>query len=255
MGLTINSQFLTRAHQIDSAKPTLWSKADLHLHTSYSDGYMTPVETIEIIAACADLNVVAITDHDTTEGAFIARDYAGRCHPQLDVIIGQEVTTGEGDVVGLFLQSTLPYFETAAEAIEAIHQQGGLAVGVHPFVFGWGMKSVGRAILHLPFDAVETRHGCPLHSPLNLWAGLVNYFGQGLPVLGNSDSHVPYTAGQAFTWFPGRNSADLYRAIVLNQVRPGGTTWKIIDMLRTLRFIREYRRSTHLPEPELQSIS
>lgn len=255
MGLTIKTQFLTGDHQIAPVKRTLWSKADLHLHTTYSDGYMDPVETIKLIASAATLNVVAITDHDTTEGAFIARDYAGHCHPEIDVIIGQEVTTGEGDVVGLFLQSTLPQFDTATEAIEAIHHQGGLAVAVHPFVFGWGIESVGRAILHLPFDAVEGRHGCPLHSPLNLWANLVNYFGQRLPVLGNSDSHVPFTAGQAFTWFPGQTSADLYRAIILNRVRPGGTTWKINDMLRTLHFIREHRRSTHIPHPELQSIS
>jgi hypothetical protein len=221
-------------------KPALWSKADLHLHTTCSDGYMTPAETIEIIARAASVTLIAITDHDTTDGAFLACDYARRHYPWLEVIIGQEVTTAEGDVLGLFLQRSLPRFETAAAAIRAIHQQGGLAVAVHPFVVWCEMESVGRAILRLPFDAVEVRHGCPLSIPANLWAGLVNRFGQRLPALGNSDSHLPFSTGQAFTWFPGTTGADLRRAIETNMVKPGGTTWKVGSLLRKLLYF--YRR-------------
>ncbi|MBN1992513.1 MAG: PHP domain-containing protein [Anaerolineae bacterium] len=217
-----------------------WGKADLHLHTTYSDGYLSPPETIDFIAENTSVNVIAITDHDTTEGAFIARDYARRYHPDLEVIIGQEVTTGNGDVLGLFLHATLPKQATAAEAVNAIHQQGGLAIAPHPFVYGWEMESVGNAIRHLPFDGVEVRHGCPLSLPGNVWAGFVNrWLGQRLPRLGASDSHIPYTTGQAFTWFPGRTGADLRRAIEEDMVRPGGTMWKITSMLCTLPVLQE----------------
>src|SRR5262245_58029039 len=154
---------------------------------------MSPAETVAMIATRTAMDVVAITDHDTTEGAFIALDYARQHYPDLDIIIGQEVTTGEGDVVGLFLRSTLPKFRTALEAIQAIHQQGGLAIAVHPFVYGWDLESVGKAILRLPFDAVEVRHGCPLSIPGNIWAKWMNWFGQQLPPLGNSDSHLAFT--------------------------------------------------------------
>ena len=64
------------------------------------------------------------TDHDTAEGALVARSYAQRNALSLDVIVGQEVSTGEGDVVGLFLSATLPAYDTAAEAIDAIRAQG-----------------------------------------------------------------------------------------------------------------------------------
>lgn len=226
-------------------KPAVWSKADLHIHTTFSDGYMTPSETIDIIARAARVKVVAITDHDTTTGAAIARDYARQKYPHLEVIVGQEITTGQGDVVGLFLQTDLPYFATALEAIEAVHRQGGLAVAVHPFTFSGGMESVHNAIRRLPFDAVETRHGCPLSIPGNIWATLVNRFGQRLPALGNSDSHIPYTVGQAFTWFPGASAADLYVAIQTNSVRPGGTTWKIGSMLRKLPILFNRAETRH----------
>jgi hypothetical protein len=238
--------FLKRGRQLDKA---VWSKADLHLHTSYSDGYMSPIETMDIIAKSKAVDVIAITDHDTAEGAFITQEYARRRYPGLEVIIGQEVTTGQGDVVGLYLHSSLPRFETAAAAIEAIHQQGGLAVAVHPFTFGWEMESVHDAIRHLPFDAVEVRHGCPISIPGNLWTALVNRFGQRLPALGNSDSHIPYSIGQAFTWFPGRTSADLRRAIETNTVRPGGTTWTLVTMLRKVWFLHGRRRFHYPTEP------
>jgi predicted metal-dependent phosphoesterase TrpH len=256
MGSTANLEALPHRDHATTKALTMWSKADLHLHTTYSDGYMTPTKTIDIIACSSpSIKTVAITDHDTIDGALIADEYARHHYPNLEVIIGQEVTTGEGDVLGLFLQATLPKFQTAAEAIGAIHRQGGLAVAAHPYVFGWGMESVGRAILRLPFDAVEVRHGCPLHIPQNLWAGLVNRFGQQLPALGSSDSHIPYTTGQAFTWFPGTTKADLYEAIVHHRVCPGGTTWKIVDMLRALRFLRTYRQMNRTSEPELRPSS
>ena len=197
--------------QRQANSPT-WSKADLHLHTTYSDGFLSPQKTVALIARRTELSVIAITDHDTAAGAFVARDYAQLHQPQLDVIIGQEVTTGDGDVLGLFLNSTIAYCSTAAAAIEAIHAQGGLAVAAHPFVRHFGLASVGNLIRTLPFDAVEVRHGVPFSLLQNWQAGRINAAAQRLPALGSSDSHIPYTAGEAFTWFPGHSAADLRRA-------------------------------------------
>lgn len=233
-------------------KAAVWHKADLHLHTTYSDGLMTSEETVDIIAQHTFLRVIGITDHDTTEGAFVAREYAQQRRSGIEVVIGQEVTTGDGDVIGLYLQSTLPKFATAAEAIEAIHRQGGLAVAVHPFTFGWGMESIQLAFLRLPFDAVEVRHGCPVSLVGNLCTTLLNRFGPRLPELGGSDSHIPYTAGQAFTWFPGSSSSDLRRAIETHTVRAGGTTWKLVSLWRTLLVIAERGWPHCTSNPELQ---
>ncbi len=229
-----------------------WGKADLHLHTTYSDGIMTPEETVDLIAKSKVVDVIAITDHDTAEGAFVAQEHARKHHPQLDVIIGQEVSTGDGDVLGIFIQNTLPVYKTAVEAIEAIHDQGGLAIAAHPFVFGWGLHSVGNAIRTLPFDAVETRHGCPINIPGNIRAGWVNQRAQQLPSVGSSDSHIPHTTGQAFSWFPGSIGADLRRAIEENTIRPGGTTWKISSLLRTLPVLFERGWTAYPGTPELK---
>ena len=229
----------------------MYSKADTHIHTTASDGMMSPEATVDYIARETDLRVVAITDHDTADGAFIARCYAHRNMLPVEVIIGQEVTTSEGDVVGLFLTSTLPTYETAAEAINAIHAQGGLAVAVHPFS-RWAtlnnMKGVGSKIFELPFDAVEARNGFPanfLSNSLSSW--LNRMVGQGLPELGGSDSHAPYTAGQAWTGFPGQSAIDLRRAIECGSVRARGPLWTPPNLIRLTRLLIK-RRGLHQPE-------
>lgn len=216
----------------------MYSKADTHMHTTYSDGFMSPEETVEIIANQTDLRVIAITDHATAEGAFVAQAYTRRRGLPLEVIIGQEFSTLDGDVVGLFLKSTLPEFKTAAQAIAAIHAQGGLAVAVHPFS-RWStlnnMCGLGTKIFELPLDAVEVHNGFPsnlLSNPTSAW--LNRHKGQNLAELGGSDSHAPFTAGQGFTWFAGRTADDLRWAIESGATCAAGSLWTPASVARML---------------------
>lgn len=225
-----------------STFPKEWNKADLHLHTNYSDGMMSPEETLVTIALETDLRTIAITDHDTAEGALVARSFARRRGLELEVVVGQEITTGQGDVLALFIDESLPRFSTAAEAVHAVHRLGGLAVAPHPFfVWGWEMESVHFHIRTVPFDAVEVRHGCPLSIFSNGVARLVNrWFGQKLPEMGNSDAHIPYAAGQAFTWYRGRTSTDLRMAIEAGEIFPGGYLWTPRTIWRMAKAVRRH---------------
>jgi predicted metal-dependent phosphoesterase TrpH len=221
----------------------MYSKADTHMHTTYSDGLMSPEDTLEIIASRTDLRVIAITDHDTAEGALLAHAYAKRRGLPLEVIIGQEFSTVDGDVVGLFLKSTLPKFKSAAQAIDAIHAQGGLAVAVHPFSH-WStlnyMCGLGMKIFELPLDGVEVRNGFPtnfLSNPVAEW--LLRRKSQNLAQLGGSDSHVPFTTGQAFTWFEGHTAEDLRWAIESGTTRAGGSLWTPLNLARMVPTLLE----------------
>jgi predicted metal-dependent phosphoesterase TrpH len=99
------------------------SKADLHIHTVHSDGAATVPELLEYVAARTDLRLIAVTDHDSITGACqaarLAREFG------VEVVMGEEVSTADGHLLALFVDTFLPPGRPAAETIAAIHAQGG----------------------------------------------------------------------------------------------------------------------------------
>ena len=70
-------------------RPRTSGRADLHLHTTHSDGSYTPVQVVEL-ARRSGLAAVAITDHDTLAGVLPARTAA--VGTEVKVIAGVEIT-------------------------------------------------------------------------------------------------------------------------------------------------------------------
>ena len=93
-------------------------------------------------AAARGLTHLAITDHDRIDGALEAKALAATEAPGLTVIVGQEIRTQAGDLIGVFLQEAIPGGLTLADAITAVRAQGGLVGAAHPFDRFRG--SVGR---------------------------------------------------------------------------------------------------------------
>src|SRR2546425_8980343 len=106
-------------------------RADLHMHTTASDGWPSPQQVVDHVRLTG-LDVIAVTDHDTIEGALRAADHAAR-RGRVQIVIGEEVSSRDGHIVGLFLEKRIRPGLTAAATVHAIHEQGGLAVAVHPF--------------------------------------------------------------------------------------------------------------------------
>jgi predicted metal-dependent phosphoesterase TrpH len=103
---------------------------DLHCHTAASfDSFAAPRSVVRA-AAARGLTHLAITDHGTLDGALEAQEHAPA---GLTVLVGEEIRTLEGDLIGVFLSRAIPKGLPAAEAIAAIHEQGGLAGIPHPF--------------------------------------------------------------------------------------------------------------------------
>jgi predicted metal-dependent phosphoesterase TrpH len=204
-----------------------WGIADLHIHTVHSDGTATVAELLAHLAEHTDMRLIAVTDHDSITGA---RE-AAHLSPSfgVEVIVGEEVSTADGHLLALFIDSYLPPSRPAAETIAAIHAQGGLAIAPHPFdrsVPSLGRTGLARADWRL--DAIEgfnasviwSQRGC---NPRAQWAAAT----LGLPVVGGSDAHTLATVGQAYTRFAGTSAVDLYRAIGRGQVTWGGGYWSL----------------------------
>lgn len=122
-------------------------KLDLHVHTeTFGKTYIDERQLAEALRR-SRIDGVAITNFFSIEHALWLK---GRLRDHV-VIVGQEVWTREGHIIGLGLKARVDDFLSAAETIGLIHQQGGLAVAVHPFLH----LGVGRKVAALPFDAVE----------------------------------------------------------------------------------------------------
>ncbi len=105
--------------------------ADFHVHSHHSKDCVMPVADILERAREVGLDVIAITDHDSAAGGLEARELADRYGVR--VIVGEEVRTSEGEVIGLFLERTIPGGMTFADTVEAIRDQGGIVYVPHPF--------------------------------------------------------------------------------------------------------------------------
>ena len=118
-------------------------KLDMHTHSEYSPDSRTPLEAQAKALVAAGIDVVCATDHNTIEGALRLRELA----TSLRVIVGEEVTTRDGEIIGLFLEKPIPRGLSGEETIARIHDQGGVVSVPHPF-------SRNR-IYHIKRDALE----------------------------------------------------------------------------------------------------
>jgi hypothetical protein len=120
---------------IAAARRRALAFADFHVHTRFSRDSILSEEKFIRFALERGLTHVAVTNHNNVEGAIAVRDRAAALglDEQLTVILGEEVSTSDGEVVGLFLQRTIPRGLTAEQTADEIHAQGGLVSIPHPF--------------------------------------------------------------------------------------------------------------------------
>src|SRR5437879_1100992 len=101
----------------------------MHMHTEYSRDSRIGLPLFADLARKAQLGAVCITDHDTIEGGLRLREMDNG----FQVIVGEEITTADGELVGLYLEKKIAPGLSAEHTIDLIHEQGGLAYVPHPF--------------------------------------------------------------------------------------------------------------------------
>jgi predicted metal-dependent phosphoesterase TrpH len=109
--------------------------ADFHIHTRFSRDSLLSEDKFIRVALERGLTHVAVTNHNNVEGAIAVRDRVAELGvgDRLTVILGEEVSTADGELVGLFLERTIPRGLSAEETADEIHAQHGLVSVPHPF--------------------------------------------------------------------------------------------------------------------------
>ncbi len=204
---------------------------DIHTHTMYSgfskysflsypDSVTTPRTSIKV-AEKLGLDVLCITDHNTIKGAVEAQKY----NKEL-VVIGEEISSKGGEILGLFLQEQVNPGLSAEETIEQIHGQDGIAIAAHPF--SAHCSCVGKKMNKLRFDGIEVFNALHRDGYSNALA-LENCNGHAK--LGGSDAHASYMIGNGFTLYNGSSHEDLRAGIKNKQTIYGGKVASLMDFI------------------------
>ncbi len=157
-----------------------------------------PLEVIIDRCVRRGIDCIAVTDHDKIEGALEMQKLA-----PFKVIVGEEVKTNEGEIIGLFLKERVPPLLTAAETIERIHQQGGLTYVPHPFdrIRGGRLK---EEVLEEVYEGIDIMEAFNSRTTLLRDSEKAKAFGRAknMPLGAGSDSHTPIEIGGAYVEMP-----------------------------------------------------
>jgi len=180
---------------------------DLHIHSRYSyDSFLNP-EAIVRIAKKKGLSGIAVTDHGTIEGGLATREINNDA--DFVVIVGAEIKTDFGDVLGLFLSREVRS-RRFIEVCEEIKAQGGTVILAHPYRTGKVMPE--DLLKHI--DYIE---GFNARSPksLNLSAQRLAERHK-IPIVAGSDAHLPFEIGRGETIIKGGAKRLLSSEVVIS---------------------------------------
>lgn len=191
------------------------------MHTKYS--FDSTLELKSIVEKClkVGVNCVAINDHGTVEGALKLKEIA-----PFQVIVGQEILTTQGEVMGLFLRESIPKGLEPLQAVARVKEQGGLFCLPHPFdrVGRWGLprSTIYSLLPHL--DVVEVFNSRTLFfwdSARALRFATENH----ILASAGSDAHVAWEIGRTYIRMPEFNGPhEFIQALAQGQIF-GRHTW------------------------------
>lgn len=199
-GRHIEASVRTPAPALAAPLPPGWVRVDCHLHTVRSGDAVTTLEQLAERVEQTNLDVVCITDHHAIDAATEAlrRDLGIR------VVVGEEIRTPAGELIGLFLTERIPYVLPVDEVVGRIRSQGGVVYAPHPFDpvrAGVREATLRRLCESGMLDVIEAFNAKIEDDAHNRAAGAVAA-AYGLPVAAGSDAHDPPGVGAAWVEMP-----------------------------------------------------
>ncbi len=201
-------------------------RADFHIHTEYSMDCNTSLE--KIIKRCREvgINCLAVTDHGTIRGALEMQKRA-----PFKIIVGEEILTPDGEIIGLFLKEEVPGELTAEETIDRIREQKGLVCIPHPFDAVRPSALSDKAIEKVAedIDIIEVFNS---RNPLPHSSAKARAFAEkhGMAMSAGSDAHTPNEIGNVCVRMPEFSGGEDF----LEALRAGEITGRRTNVLNHL---------------------
>lgn len=222
------------------------SKADFHIHSNHSDGRPTVQEILDYVEEKTDLDVIAITDHNTLDGYFEAVELMKKKKYRFELISGEEVSSREGHILALYIKEAIPAGLLAHTVLLKIKEQGGIRIAAHPFqsttirnphepmMDGVGLVTLLKEKKLL--NGIETVNATPTLGEENLRASFANRILLFKAETGSSDAHIVEAIGKGYTLFEGKTATDLFHALKHHQTQAIYDKWTIMALLKYLFF-------------------
>ena len=192
---------LARHPHLGEARRPGHVRVDMHSHTMFSGDSTTTLDEVAESVAAAGIDVLCVTDHNAVEGAKRLTDALSQvCR----VIVGEEVRTHTGEIIGLFLTEKISYGARADATAAQIREQGGIVYVPHPF--DPMRKNLTEASLieivdQGLVDAIEAFNAKTSLKSLNERARVFGEMND-LALGAGSDAHVPNAIGAAYLEMP-----------------------------------------------------
>lgn len=188
-------------------------KIDLHCHTHYSYDALSSPHTLIKKASQRGLDGIAVTDHDNCN-AWEEAIKAGK-ELNMKIILGEEITSNRGDILGLFLQKEIQMkYGEPLDIIKEIHKQGGLAIIPHPFHIPEHFRDSLEKYIGV-IDGIEVFNARRPFSYADKKA--LNFARKhNLITTAGSDCHIHFACGDAYAEC-GANSLEEFKQKLLNR--------------------------------------
>ncbi len=161
-------------------------KLEFHVHTQYSRDSILPIHLLKKLSQKKGLTPI-ITDHNTIEG-----NLKYKCK-----IIGEEITTQQGEIIGLFMMECIPEGLPLPEVLDKLKEQDALVCLPHPFDITRRNTILGREIKNIKADIIEVFNARILMNKYNKIA-LKYATDKDLPKITGSDSHTRFEIGNTY---------------------------------------------------------
>lgn len=183
-------------------------KADLHVHSEYSPDSESSLGDIIDHCTANGINCVAITDHNEIAGAVELKKIA-----PFNVIVGEEILTSSGEIIGLFLTEHIPAQLSAEETVKRIKAQGGLVLIPHPFDRYFRPSAIDREALETIVSDVDIIEVFNSHTVIRSDSGQALKFAKkhGLLASAGSDAHLVSELGNAYIEMPDFSSIEEFK--------------------------------------------
>lgn len=218
--------------------PPAIGHADLHVHASGDVASRKTAAAVYAALRASDLQVAVLADHDRID---VAQELVARSREEgipIGLVVGEEITTLEGHLLGVGLTALVPARLSLAETVAAVHDQGGIALVAHPLLptriaaSARVLVELAEGDVHCRPDALEAMN--PLAAWLPGWRRRVEALAQrcGYAVVGGSDAHIARSVGRGWTGFPGVTEAALMAAIRGRETWAEGRPYPVRDIFR-----------------------